>query len=74
MEITKLDGPDDDGLMERLAVLCERVDDLLKKLHGGGQIFPADVEAVQREAVLIGLERAPELFRRFAARVPTLLN
>ena len=74
MEITELDRPDDDGLMTRLALLCERVDELLGRLRDGGQVSPADLDAVQREAVLIGFEKDPALFHPFVATVPVHLN
>ena len=74
MEITKLDSPDDDGLMARLASLCERVDDLLGRVRVGEQVPLADVAPVQREAVRIGLEKEPGLFRHYVARVPSSNN
>ena len=74
MEITELDRPDDDGLMTRLALLCERVDELLGRLRGGGEVSPADLDAVQREAVRIGFEKDPALFRPFVARAPVHFN
>lgn len=74
MEITKLDSPDDDGLMSRLAQLCERVDDLLDRVRGGEQIPVADVGAVQRESVLLGIEKDLGLFRRYVAQVPSINN
>ena len=74
MEITKLDSPDDDGSMARLARLCRRVDELLERLHDGESVSAADIEAVQREAMLIDFENDPALFRPFVAREPGQLN
>ena len=67
MEITELDRPDDDGAMARLAELCGRVEELLGRVRGGGEVSPADLDAVRREAVRIGLEKDPALFRPFVA-------
>ena len=74
MEITKLDSPDDDGLMSRLALLCERVDGLLDRVRGGEQIPLADLTAVQREAVQIGIKKDLGLFRHYVARVHSSNN
>ena len=74
MEITKLDSPDDDDLMSRLALLCERVDGLLDRVRGGEQIPLADLTAVQREAVQIGIKKDLGLFRQYVARVNSSNN
>ena len=73
MEITKLDSPDDDGLMDRLARLCEHIDGLLDRVRSGEQIANSDLAALQREAVIIGLARNHP-FEHFVSTMPTDLN
>ena len=74
MEVTNLDRSEDDGLMERLTSLCERVHVLLERVRGGHDFDVREIEAVQREALLLGLEKDPSAFRPFAAQLPVSLN
>lgn len=74
MDITNLDWPDEDGLMERLVRLCERVYGLLDRVREGGELSPWELEAVRREAIRLGLERDPGAFRPVVAAEPVNLN
>ena len=74
MEVTNLDRPEDDGLMERLTSLCERVCGLLDRVRGGENVGSWEIEAVQREAILLGFEKDPGAFRPFTALPPVSLN
>ena len=74
MEITKLDLPDDDGLLERLARLCELIDDLIGRAPGHEQIAGSDLAAARREALIVGFTKSPWIFDPFVPTVPADLN
>ena len=74
MEITNLDWPDEDGLMDSLVRLCERVYGIVHRVRGGEKVSSCEIDAVRREAVRLVFENIPGAYRPIAAEAPANLN